>query len=152
MEETLICEPRRSLSLPLDDIVEVMRRLNARLSRSGSVLNLIRNDKRQRTGQMKMAVRRRSSTTILHRGPKAGEFRFILGPETAVHLSGVATEPFRESLVDRSRIQRKRACPTGFNEASRPGLTGAVESKGSSVCLELNKDQAFAVISRLPKA
>jgi transposase-like protein len=36
MEETLICELRRSLSLPLDDIVEVMRRcVNAKLSRSG---------------------------------------------------------------------------------------------------------------------
>jgi IS30 family transposase len=35
MEETLVCELRTSLQLPLDDIVEVMRRcVNARLSRS----------------------------------------------------------------------------------------------------------------------
>src|SRR6266404_9043528 len=35
MEETLVCELRTSLQLPLDDIVEVMRRcVNDRLSRS----------------------------------------------------------------------------------------------------------------------
>jgi hypothetical protein len=35
MEETLVCELRTSLQLPLDDIVEVMRRcVNGKLSRS----------------------------------------------------------------------------------------------------------------------
>jgi IS30 family transposase len=49
MEETLVCELRTSLQLPLDDIVEVMRRcVNARLSRSAIHRCLQRHDISQR--------------------------------------------------------------------------------------------------------
>jgi len=53
MEETLVCELRTRLQLPLDDVVEVMRRcVNAKLSRSAIHRCLVRHglNRRPRAG------------------------------------------------------------------------------------------------------
>jgi transposase len=57
LEETLICELRGRLQLPLDDIVEVMRRcINEKISRSATHRCLRRHGLNQRTKPDKPAV------------------------------------------------------------------------------------------------
>ena len=69
MEETLICELRIQLQLPLDDIVEVMRRcVNDKLSRSAIHRCLKRHDLSQRPKPDKpsVGVFEKSSVGLIH--------------------------------------------------------------------------------------
>jgi IS30 family transposase len=65
LEETLICELRSRLQLPLDDIVEVMRRcINGNISRSATHRCLRRHGLNQRTKPDKPAVGVFEQTTV----------------------------------------------------------------------------------------
>ena len=69
MEETLVCELRTSLQLPLDDIVEVMRRcVNAKLSRSAIHRCLQRHDisQRKRPDRPSVGVFEQATVGFIH--------------------------------------------------------------------------------------
>src|ERR1700684_632191 len=73
MEETLVCELRTSLQLPLDDIVEVMRRcVNDKLSRSAIHRCLQRHaiSQRKKPDRPSVGIFQQTTVGFIHMDPK----------------------------------------------------------------------------------
>ncbi len=150
MEETLICEPRRSLSLPLDDIVEVMRRLNARLSRSGSVAQFDPQRQEAEDGPDENGCSSAFVDDYPASRSKSGGISISLGPGNRSSSLRRCNRTIQREFSRWLANPEEKSLP--IQVSTKPPDRISLElsdSKGSSVCLELNKDQAFAVMESI---